>query len=102
MLDIAQERVERSGWKNVELVQTDIAAYDFPEGINGVLATGIFGYIPEYDCVIKAACQSLVPGCLEYANQYQMYASFGFEKLMILARSQVLKTIISWLIHYIS
>ncbi len=62
MLDIARERVERSGWKNVELVHSDIAAYDFQDGINGVLATGIFGYIPEYDRVIKAACQSLVPG----------------------------------------
>ena len=62
MLDIARVRVERSGWKNVELVQSDIGAYDFPEGVNGVLATGLFGYIPEYDRVIKAASQSLVPG----------------------------------------
>ena len=62
MLDIARERVERSGWKNVELVQSDVAAYDFPEGINGVLATGLFGYIPEYDRVIKEASQSLVSG----------------------------------------
>jgi ubiquinone/menaquinone biosynthesis C-methylase UbiE len=62
MLDIARERVERSGWKNVELIQSDIAAYDFPEGVNGVLATGLFGYIPEYDLVIKAASEALVPG----------------------------------------
>jgi demethylmenaquinone methyltransferase/2-methoxy-6-polyprenyl-1,4-benzoquinol methylase len=62
MLDIARVRVERSGWKNVELIQSDIAAYDFPEGVNGVLATGLFGYIPEYDRVIKEASQSLVPG----------------------------------------
>jgi demethylmenaquinone methyltransferase/2-methoxy-6-polyprenyl-1,4-benzoquinol methylase len=61
MLDIAQERVKRSGWKNVELIQSDIADYDFPEEVNGVLATGLFGYIPEYDSVIKAAFQSLVP-----------------------------------------
>ena len=45
-----------------ELIQSDIAAYDFPKGANGVLATGLFGYIPEYDRVIKAASQSLVPG----------------------------------------
>jgi demethylmenaquinone methyltransferase/2-methoxy-6-polyprenyl-1,4-benzoquinol methylase len=62
MLDIARVRVERSGWKNVKLIQSDIAAYDFSEGANGVLATGLFGYIPEYDRVIKAASQSLVPG----------------------------------------
>ena len=62
MLDIARKRVERSGWSNVKLVQSDIATYHFPEGVNGVLATGLFGYIPEYNRVIKAASQSLVPG----------------------------------------
>jgi demethylmenaquinone methyltransferase/2-methoxy-6-polyprenyl-1,4-benzoquinol methylase len=62
MLDIARERVERSGWNNVELIQSDIVDYDFPEEVNGVFATGLFGYIPEYDSVIKAASQSLVPG----------------------------------------
>ncbi len=62
MLDIARVRVERSGWKNVELIQSDVASYDFPDGVNGVLATGLFGYISEYDRVIKAASQSLVPG----------------------------------------
>jgi demethylmenaquinone methyltransferase/2-methoxy-6-polyprenyl-1,4-benzoquinol methylase len=62
MLDVARKRIERSGWNNIELVQSDISDYDFPEGINGVLATGLFGYIPEYDRVIKAASRSLVPG----------------------------------------
>lgn len=62
MLDIARVRIERSGWKNVELIQSDVAAYVFPQGVNGVLATGLFGYIPEYDRVIKAVSQSLVPG----------------------------------------
>jgi demethylmenaquinone methyltransferase/2-methoxy-6-polyprenyl-1,4-benzoquinol methylase len=62
MLEIAQERVERSGWKNVELIQSDIALYDFPEEVNGVLATGLFGYIAEYDRVIKRASKALVPG----------------------------------------
>jgi demethylmenaquinone methyltransferase/2-methoxy-6-polyprenyl-1,4-benzoquinol methylase len=63
MLQIAQERVQRSGWKNVELIQSDIAAYNFTEkSVNGILATGLFGYIAEYDRVIKAASESLLPG----------------------------------------
>jgi demethylmenaquinone methyltransferase/2-methoxy-6-polyprenyl-1,4-benzoquinol methylase len=62
MLDIARERIKRLGWSNIELIQSDIAAFDFPEGVNGILATGLFGYIPEYDRVIKAVSQSLVPG----------------------------------------
>lgn len=62
MLDIARERVERAGWNNVELIQSDIVAYDFPEKVNGVIATGLFGYIPEYDRVIKTISESLVSG----------------------------------------
>jgi demethylmenaquinone methyltransferase/2-methoxy-6-polyprenyl-1,4-benzoquinol methylase len=62
MLDIARVKVERRGWKNVELIRSDVAAYDFPEGVNGVLATGLFGYISEYDHVIEAASQCLLPG----------------------------------------
>jgi ubiquinone/menaquinone biosynthesis C-methylase UbiE len=61
MLEIARMRIERSGWENVELIQSDIAAYNFPEGVNGVFATGLFGYIPEYDSVIKSASQALAP-----------------------------------------
>jgi demethylmenaquinone methyltransferase/2-methoxy-6-polyprenyl-1,4-benzoquinol methylase len=62
MLDIAKERAERAGWKNIELIQSDIAVYEFPENVNGVLATGLFGYIAEYDRVIKVASKSLLPG----------------------------------------
>ncbi len=62
MLACAGERVERAGWKNVELIRSDIAAYNFPEGVNGVLSTGVFGYIADYDDVIKAASHALVPG----------------------------------------
>jgi demethylmenaquinone methyltransferase/2-methoxy-6-polyprenyl-1,4-benzoquinol methylase len=62
MLACAQERVERAGWKNIELVQSDIVLYDFPEGVNGVLSTGVFGYVSDCDPVIKAASQALVPG----------------------------------------
>ena len=62
MLDMARLRVERSAWQNVELIQSDIAAYDFPTEVNGVLATGLFGYLAEYDRVIKAASQALVAG----------------------------------------
>jgi ubiquinone/menaquinone biosynthesis C-methylase UbiE len=62
MLAYARERVERAGWKNIELVQSDIVAYNFPEGVNGVLSIGVFGYIADRDRVIKAASHALVPG----------------------------------------
>jgi demethylmenaquinone methyltransferase/2-methoxy-6-polyprenyl-1,4-benzoquinol methylase len=60
MLVYARERVERAGWKNIELNQSDIVAYNFPEGVNGVLSIGVFGYITDYDRVIKAASHALV------------------------------------------
>lgn len=62
MLGIAQKRVDRFQWNNVELIQSDIVAYDFPVLANGVLATGLFGYIPEYDHLIKTISRSLVAG----------------------------------------
>jgi demethylmenaquinone methyltransferase/2-methoxy-6-polyprenyl-1,4-benzoquinol methylase len=62
MLDLARVRVERADWNNVELIQSDLAAYDFPEKVNGVLATGVFGYIAEYDPIIKAISRALHSG----------------------------------------
>jgi demethylmenaquinone methyltransferase/2-methoxy-6-polyprenyl-1,4-benzoquinol methylase len=62
MLACAQERVERAGWKNVELVQSDIVEYNFPEGVNGVLSIGVFGYLADCDRVIEAVSHALVPG----------------------------------------
>jgi demethylmenaquinone methyltransferase/2-methoxy-6-polyprenyl-1,4-benzoquinol methylase len=61
MLAYARNRVERTGWKNIELVRSDIVAYSFPEGVHGILSIGVLGYVAEYDRVIKAASHALVP-----------------------------------------
>ncbi len=62
MLVCAQERIERSGWKNVELIQSDIVEYDLPDGINKVLSTGVFGFVADYDRVIETVSHALAPG----------------------------------------
>jgi demethylmenaquinone methyltransferase/2-methoxy-6-polyprenyl-1,4-benzoquinol methylase len=62
MLEYARKRVDRFGWENVELVESDMAKYGFPKEVNGVLSTGVFGYIAEYDRVIKTVSDALVPG----------------------------------------
>lgn len=62
MLECAKERIERSGWNNVELIQSDMAGYPFPEHVNAVLSIGAFGYVPEYNRVIERAKHALVPG----------------------------------------
>ncbi len=62
MLERAKRRVLRAGWENVELVDQDISAYEFPKKVNGVLATGVLGYLEEPDSVISRALDALAPG----------------------------------------
>ncbi len=62
MLACARERCDRSGWHNVELVQSEITKYEFPQSIDAVLTTGVMGYVPESDRVIQSAAQALAPG----------------------------------------
>jgi len=59
MLDGARERSDRAGWHNVELVQSEIGSYVFPEEIDAVISTGVMGYVPEYDRVIQDAARAL-------------------------------------------
>lgn len=61
MLACEQERVDRSSWKNVQLVHSDIMAYDFPSDVNGIISTGVFGYLNEQDEIIKRISHALAP-----------------------------------------
>lgn len=62
MLDVAKKRVDRNGWKNVELVQCDFAEYEFPKEIDGVFAIGALSYSSDYDKIIKKAHNALKNG----------------------------------------
>lgn len=62
MLAKARERVEERQWRNVELVQSDAASYEFPAKVNGVISTFAIIYVPEFDDVIRNASQSLAAG----------------------------------------
>jgi len=62
MLDQARKRVKENGWKNVELVQSDIAEYKFPEGLDGIFATGALSYSPQYYKIIKRGYDALKTG----------------------------------------
>jgi len=61
MLERARSRVIAYGWANVELVQCDAAAYDFPAGVNGVISTFAITLSPDYDRIIKHASAALAP-----------------------------------------
>lgn len=62
MLEVARQRVQDNGWKNVELVQSDMAEYQFPSGIDAALSTLAITLVPEYDQVIQHAAEALKTG----------------------------------------
>ena len=62
MLTQARVRVEQRRWHNVELVQSDVASYQFPGKVNGVISTFAIIYVPEFDDVIRNGSKSLIKG----------------------------------------
>lgn len=62
MLEKAREKIHCNGWQNVELVETDAARYEFPDGIQGILSTFALTLVPEYEQVINHAAHALASG----------------------------------------
>jgi demethylmenaquinone methyltransferase/2-methoxy-6-polyprenyl-1,4-benzoquinol methylase len=60
MLSVAEDRVNSAQWKNVELIHSDIEQFHIPAGINGVISTGVFGYLNAREKVLENICESLV------------------------------------------
>ena len=62
MLEKAKSRVEKNGWKNVRLVQSDAAQYAFPSGVKGIYSTFALTLVPEYEAIIERASHALADG----------------------------------------
>ena len=62
MLSCAKERIKTEKWDNVDLFHSDINFYKLPDGINGVISTGVFGYLTERDKILETISQRLVLG----------------------------------------
>jgi ubiquinone/menaquinone biosynthesis C-methylase UbiE len=62
MLAQARRRVEAHRWRNVSLVECDIARYEFPAGTAGVISTFALTLVAEYDAVIARAAAALPAG----------------------------------------
>lgn len=62
MLEEAGDRIRRAGWKNVELMESDAAAFEFPPGVDGILSTYALTLVPEYEDVIARGAAALRPG----------------------------------------
>lgn len=60
MLNQAEKRVAREGWRNVELQHKDAAEFVYPEKVNGILSTFALTLVPEYDEVIRKGADALV------------------------------------------
>jgi len=60
MLSVAEERVKSAGWSNVELIHSDIEEFEFPTKINGLISTGVFGYLQERKHILDKINKSLV------------------------------------------
>lgn len=60
MLSVADEKVKLAGWSNIKLIQSDIEEFEFPGQINGLISTGVFGYLIEREKVLDKICKSLV------------------------------------------
>ncbi len=62
MLAQARRRIEREGWRNVDLVACDAARYEFPGRAGGILSTFALMMVPEYESVIERGARALAPG----------------------------------------
>lgn len=62
MLERAKNRVEKRGWENVELVQSDMAEFQIPPHTDGVLSTLAITMSPHYDEIIKRIADTLETG----------------------------------------
>lgn len=62
MLAQARRRLTAAGWHNVELVQADLADYEIPRGVAGILTTLAITLVPEYDRVIQRGAVALREG----------------------------------------
>jgi ubiquinone/menaquinone biosynthesis C-methylase UbiE len=62
MLARAQDRIEKNGWSNISLVQSDAAAFDFPAEVDAILSTYALTQVPECAEVIAHGGAALSVG----------------------------------------
>ncbi len=62
MLARAEERIEQNGWGNVDLVQADAAAFEFPAGVDAIVSTYALSQVPDCAKVIEHGAAALAEG----------------------------------------
>ncbi len=62
MLAQAQDRIEKHGWSNISLVQSDAAEFDFPTEVDAILSTYALTQVPGCAEVIAHGAAALSAG----------------------------------------
>lgn len=62
MLAGARTRIEASGWRNIELVESPAASFRFPPEVDGILSTFALTLEPDFDRVVEEGATALKPG----------------------------------------
>jgi ubiquinone/menaquinone biosynthesis C-methylase UbiE len=62
MLDRAHDRIEKNGWSNVSLVQSDAVEFDFPTAVDAILSTYALTQVPDCAAVIAHGAAALSGG----------------------------------------
>lgn len=62
MLAQAKRRIDKAGWNNIDLVETDLVHWKLPTNTAGVLATFALEMVPEYETVVRHLASELDPG----------------------------------------
>ena len=62
MLSRAQERVEREGWKNIELIQGDAARIELGQTFDAALSTLAISVVPDYRGALDRMLAHVKPG----------------------------------------
>jgi demethylmenaquinone methyltransferase/2-methoxy-6-polyprenyl-1,4-benzoquinol methylase len=62
MLAQARRRVEREGWRNVELIESDAGHVALDQAVDGVLCTFAISLVPDYSAAIRNLAAPLAVG----------------------------------------
>ena len=63
MLQKARSRIAENGWTNIELIEQDMASFDFPESVQGVLSTFAYSLVAEHEALTQHLSETLPSGC---------------------------------------
>jgi len=61
MLEQARQRVNKQGWRNVELIQHDATTFEFPSGVDGIISSFALSLVPDLDSVVRNGYKALKP-----------------------------------------